>query len=475
MRAPIGVTAPARFRGALLTPADPGYDIARTVHNERAAAAPALIARCAGVADVRAALQLARREGLEIAVRGGGHSVGGYSSVGGGLVIDVSGLDWVRVDPATCTAWVGGGTRAIDLLIEAGEFGLVAVTGTIGTIGVGGLLLGLGEGYLTGRHGFGIDNVLELEVVTADERVLRVSADDNPDLFWAMRGAGANFGVVTAMRLRLHPAPERPMGGRLAFAGDDLAPVTAHLWQAMRHASPSFAPLATYMTGETGEPVVLVIPAHVGSADAAEQEAAALRHCGTPIIDDARFESYLDLIGEVSNGAPQAEPGAAPRTAWEILRFPFDENSELQQQAFLDQVRALRGKGQWLSLVLWRTAAPPAPVPSAAPRHPGITVFIASYWRDPSEDEARVQEVRGIAQALFGTGLVAQAANGVNHLADPDETRLSAVYGAESYKRLTQVKAAHDPGNRFRHNANIPPAMSPGVARGTAGDRGPTS
>ncbi|MGH2944733.1 MAG: FAD-binding oxidoreductase [Solirubrobacteraceae bacterium] len=455
------VAVPARFRGTILRPKDPGYDAARRIFNERLIARPAVIAQCAGVADVRAALRLACRHGLAITVRGGGHSVGGWSSIDGGLVIDLRPMRGIHVDPVTRSAWVGGGARAIDLIVEAAEHDLAPVTGVTADVGLGGLLLGLGEGYLTPRYGFGVDNVLALEVVTADERVLRVSADEHPDLFWAMRGAGANFGVVTAMHLRLHPAPQQGVGGFVTFAGDDMPRVTRHLWAVMDHGSEHYFPLARYDIDDAGRRRVAVIPGHVGPPDVAEREVGELRQCGTPVSDETAPMSYLDLIGEIGGGGARAdEPDPPRRQAWDLYQFPFGGDAQRQMDLLHDQVAGLVDTSRTPYLSLWRSVAPRAPgvAPSAAPRHHGIALFIASYWRDPGDDDEQVRRVREIGAACAESGLVTEAADAINHVGTLDDARARRIYGDQAYDRLARLKALYDPDNRFRRNCNIPPA-----------------
>jgi FAD/FMN-containing dehydrogenase len=450
-------TLPARFRGALITPHDASFEDARHVFNQRLAGHPAIIAQCAGVADVIAALRLADELALDIAVRCGGHSVAGWSTIDDGLVIDLTRMRNVLVDPATSTAWVGGGTRAIDLIVEAAEFGLAPVTGVTAKVGLGGLLLGLGEGYMTPRYGFGVDTVLELELVTADGTVVRASANENPDLFWAMRGAGANFGVVTAMRLQLFPAPERAVGGFVTFGEEDVPAVTRHLWHSMQHGSEHCYPMAKYHLDAEGRMRVAVIPGHVGPAEVAEREVEALRSCGTPVSDDLRVESYLDLINEVQGGGGRdANPDAPRRQAWDLYHFPFGQDAERQMEFLIAQAQSLGAAEPFL--YLWRTVAPPARLASAAPRHQGIALFIAAYWNSPHDDARLVPRVAELASGFVESGLVMESPNAMNHSGVNDEERVRRVYGAETYTRLAVLKAIYDPQNRFRRNFNVRPA-----------------
>jgi hypothetical protein len=442
-----------RFRGELLQPGEAGYDSARTTYNRRIQGQPAVVARCLGVQDVVTALALARDHGLEVSVRGGGHSVGGWSTNDGGLVIDLTLMRQVRIDAASRTAWVGGGTRAGDLLVEAERFGLVAATGVFPSIGLAGLTMGLGEAYLTPRHGYGADNLLAFELVTADGELLRVSADEHPDLFWAMRGAGANFGVVTALQVRLHPAPEHAVGGSITFDGADVAPVTRHLWDLMENGSEYFWPQVSYEADAAGELRITVGPGHTGSPELAAREIDALCAVASPIADERRAGSYLDLIFET--------PEPTMRQEWDLLFFPFDGDRERHIDALLahlaDADRHALAPGRLL--MLWRSVTPGAPaVPSVASRAAGVTLFVCSAWDEAERDEAELGWTRETNAALRAAGIGDDPPNTANHVSTVDDERVRRVYGAEAYARLAELKARYDPQNVFHRNFNVPPA-----------------
>jgi FAD/FMN-containing dehydrogenase len=441
------IVAPNDFRGELITEESKEYELARGIINTRLSGQPAVIARCAGIADVRAALRIARDNGLEISIRSGGHHVAGWASNTGGMVIDLSLMRWVHVNAGTSTAWAGGGTRAMDAIIETAEFGLVPVTGTAPTIGITGLLTGLGEGYLTPRHGFGVDNVLAFDLVTADNRVLRVSADQQPELFWAMRGAGPNFGIVTAIKLRLHPLPKQAIGGWLTFNSDDARNVTQHIWDVMKNGSEHFFPLTMYKHVRPGQMEVHVLPAHTGPTDVAEQEVNALRRCGSPTGDTVRPMSYVDLVKQIDL--------AHTRAMWDMYRFEFDGPAQEQANFLLEQAGQVPPSSY---ITIWRTNSTPVPPsPGAAPRLPGVTVCIENYWQDPAEDGERVRWLTETSRAFQASGLVTEAANAMNHVSVLDPERVRALYGKESYQRLETLKAEYDPENIFHRNYNIPP------------------
>lgn len=459
-------SAPPRFRGDFVLPSTSSYPEASAIWNARVGGSPAVVARCAGPADVREVLMLAREQGLVISVRGGGHGVTGSSSNDGGLIIDLTRMRHVQVDPASSTAWVGGGVLAGDVLLEALQFGLAPVTGISSGVGLVGLTLGVGEGYLSTKYGFAADNVLEFEVVTAAGEIIRVSADEHPDLFWAMRGAGANFGVVTGMRLRLHPAPGQAVGGMIVFGEDDLLPVTRHLWEVMERGSEYFNPFPIYSLDENGRPELAILPGHVGPAELAERELAELRSCGTVIRDESRVGSYADLVFE-SSDLPPVEP-PPNRSVWDLYRYEFGGDTERQIEVLLDVVRSLRpgaeprrpGGEARRFLNPWRTVPCSAPEPpSAAPRLPGISIFIASWcWSDPSEDEAEIRWLQETVEPFTSSGLVSEATNAMNHVSFPTAGRIKNLYGPLAYERLAQIKGIYDPDNVFHGNYNIPPA-----------------
>jgi FAD/FMN-containing dehydrogenase len=416
---------------------------------------PSLIARCVGVADVQAALTIAREHGMEISVRGGGHSVGGWSSNDGGLVIDLSLMRWVRIDPQARTAWVGGGAQAGDILVEAEPHGLVVSAGAGQSIGFPGLAMGLGEAYLTQKYGYACDNLLAFDLVTADGKLRRVSAEEHPDLFWAMRGAGPNFGIVTALKVRLHPLPEQAVGGRITFDGTKgLERLTRQVWQMLEHGSEHQWTQVAYTANASGAIEVHALPGHTGPPDLAEQEMAALCEAGTVIADDRTHTSYLGLVWELED---------LGTSAWEIARFPFGEDQVRQMAGLLKLVRSTDpelalapGRG----IILWRSPhIQPADPPSVAPRLSGLTVLVIAAWDegDPVRDAREATWVARIAGALRASGTVAEAGNTVNHASVPDQERARRLFGAEGYAKLARLKAEYDPENVFRRNFNIVP------------------
>jgi FAD/FMN-containing dehydrogenase len=319
------------------------------------------------------------------------------------------------------------------------------------TVGLSGLVLGLGEGYLTPRYGFGCDSVLAAELVTADGAVLQVSAEEHPELFWGLRGAGANLGVVTALRLQLHPMPDHVIGGWMRFAPEDTLRVTQHAWGVLETGLPGFFPFVVYELDDDGRLFVRVLPAHRGAREEAEREVDAFRRCARPVEDGTRSLPYPALLDEFD--APHEGP--RKRMAWDLYRFPFEGPRGRQVETLLAQAEA---QTAFSHFTLWRTIAPPPPSPAAAPRHRGISFFAASFWSRPEHDEAEFRWLRATGGALEASGMVSEAANAVNHVSFLDERRLRRLYGRFDYARLARLKAELDPENRFRSNANIPPA-----------------
>src|SRR4051812_39252495 len=282
------------MRGQVLSPRDDGYDAARAIWNGAHDGRPALIARCAGVADVMRAVELARSENLLVAVRGGGHSIPGFSSCDDGLVIDLSGMQAVHVDPAAQTARVEAGATWNTFDREAQAFGLATTGGLVSSTGVAGFTLGGGVGWLMREYGLACDNLISADVVTADGRLVRASADQNAELFWGIRGGGGNFGIVTSFEFQLHPVGPTIMGGPVFYPGDQAGQVL-RAWREWTESAPDeVTTLANLLTAPPvpflpedwhGKPLVAIIAAHSGTAQDGEQAVQPLREFGDPVAD----------------------------------------------------------------------------------------------------------------------------------------------------------------------------------------------
>ena len=282
------------MRGELLLPTSPGYDTARRIWNGAVDRRPACIARCTGVADVVAAVRFARERDLEIAVRGGGHNVAGTAVCDEGVVIDLSAMRAVWVDPAGRTAWVQGGALWGDVDHETQAHGLATTGGIIGHTGVAGLTLGGGIGFLMRKHGLAVDNMLAAEIVTADGSINWASADEHPDLFWALRGGGGNFGIVTAFRFALHPVGPTVMAGPVFWAADDTTDVLRFYRDFAAEAPDELGtvvrlgtvpPLPVIPEELHWRPAIAVICCYVGAVEDGERAVRDLRRFGTPLVD----------------------------------------------------------------------------------------------------------------------------------------------------------------------------------------------
>jgi FAD/FMN-containing dehydrogenase len=446
-------TLRAEFDGRVIAPGDPGYDWARAVFNGAIDRRPAVIIRPADPAGVARVVTLARETGLDLAVRSGGHGGAGHGVCDGGIVLDLSGLRALRVDPERRTAWAETGLTAGEYTTTVGAHGLATGFGDTGSVGLGGLTLGGGVGLLARKHGLTIDHLLAADVVTADGDLLRVDAEHHPDLFWAIRGGGGNFGVATAFQFRLHEVgtvvggmlmlPATPEVVRAVVAEAEAAPVELTTIVNVMSAPPMpFVP-----TEHHGALVVMVLLCHVGPVEAGERAVAPFRALATPIVDLVRPMSYPELF-------PPAEPDYRPTAAGQTLFMdgvdqPVAEavvahlgRSDSPMRAF--QLRVLGG------------AVSQVPADATAYAHRGrrILANVAALYRGP-EDRA-AQE----AWVAEGVAALRQGAPGafVNFLADEDSARVRDAYPGTTWDRLTAVKRRYDPANLFRLNQNIPPA-----------------
>lgn len=448
-----------RFRGEVVLPGDAGYDDARAVYNKRIDARPAAVARCRGAADVVTALRVAQEHGLELAVRGGGRHVAGYGTVDGGLVIDLGPIDGVRVDPGARTVRFGPGARNRDLLVEAEPHGLAPVTGVVGHVGASGLTLGGGIGWLGPRHGFASDNVLSVDLVTAAGEELRVSAEEHAELFWGVRGAGPNFGIAVSLEVRAFPVPRTVIGGDLVFAGAKGPEVLRRLRDLAPVCSPDLYFFALYGRAEArpeipahlhGELCLTVFAAHLGEPEAAREELRGLRVDARPDADLMRPTTYVDLHLDQDEVYPEI------RQYWAAEHLPLSD-------AAIDTIHDVAlGIEDWsvIDLYPWSGAmvGERAGDGAFACRDDGWDVATLAQWSDPAADDRQVAWAERISTELRAAGLVS---GGVypNMVSRLGTERLLDYYGPERYARLAALKAAHDPGNRFRRNANVEPEL----------------
>jgi FAD/FMN-containing dehydrogenase len=450
------------FRGELIWPADREYDTARTVWNGAIDRRPALIARPRGPADVVAAVRFAREQGLLVSVRGGGHSAPGFGVADGALMIDLSAMKEILIDPAARTAVAGAGLLWSELDAATQAYGLATTGGVDGTTGIAGLTLGGGLGWLDRLAGLTCDNLLGAEVVTADGRVLRAGEDTHADLFWALRGGGGNFGVVTSFTYRLHPVTE-VYGGLLGYTMDRAAEVLQAYREISADAPDRLALYAGLVTAPPapfvpehlrGQRVVGLIPVYFGAAAEAARALAPLLAASPPVLDLTKQMSYQE-VQRLTDGLNP--PGMHHYYTSEWLR-------DLDDQTIGELIAAAADAPSPSSaIILKRMGGAAGRVPAAATafwyRDAAYHLDIHAQWAPGSPPGPHIAWARAVRQA----GRRNSAGGGyVNFIgADEGTDRVRAAYGP-NYSRLAQIKAAYDPGNFFRINSNIPPAAPAG-------------
>jgi FAD/FMN-containing dehydrogenase len=451
----------ARLRGAALVPGSDGYDAARKVWNGMIDKHPAVIVRCTGVADVMAAVQFARDQRLVVAVRGGGHNVAGNAVCDDGIVIDLSPMKGIRVDPAARTVRAQGGVTWGELDRETQAFGLATTGGLISTTGIAGLTLGGGIGWLARKHGLVCGNLLSADVITADGRLLVASARQNPELFWAIRGGGGNFGIVTSFEYRLHALGPLVTGGLVLHpaerAGDVLRFYRGYIATApdALSAFPAFImvpPLPQVPTALHGTPAIAIAACYAGPPDDGERAVRPLREFGPPAADLLGALPYTTLQSLFDASAP-----AGGLSYWKSDYL--NELSDACIDVLVRHTAALPTLSPLNTVHLYPLGGAVARVGSTktafAHRAARYSTILAAEWFDPAQSEANIQWVRELWQAMrpFSTGGV-----GVNFLGgDEGAERVRAAYG-QNYARLAMLKKRYDPTNFFRLNQNIAPA-----------------
>jgi FAD/FMN-containing dehydrogenase len=444
-----------KLRGQVVRAGAEGYDAARKVWNGMIDKRPALIARCAGTADVINAVNFARDNRLLVAVRGGGHSFSGHSTCDGGLVIDLSPMKALRVDPVARTAWAQPGVKWIDFDHETQAFGLATTGGTVSDTGIAGLTLGGGLGWLSSKYGLTVDNLAAADVVTADGSFLKASATENPDLFWGLRGGGGNFGVVTSFEYQLHPVGPTILGGMIVYPLSKAKQVLRFYREFGKAAPDELTIYAGCITPPDGDTVVVLICCYCGPLDKGEKVIGSIKSLGTPL---------QDMLGPIPYVAQQSlVDGGFPAGSYYYTKADF--LSDLTDEAIEVVAEYAATKPSPLSGVLIQTARGAASrvAPDAmafAHRAFPYAPVIVSQWLDPAKSEENIGWARAFWTALHtfaGAGVY------VNDLGHDDEDRVRLAYGA-NYDRLAALKRKYDPDNLFRLNPNIKPALSAGVS-----------
>ena len=437
------------FAGDLIGPDHPAYERARRVHNGLIDRRPALIARCAGPADVVDAIGYARSQGLPLAIRGGGHNVAGRSTVDGGVVVDLSGMKGIHVSRRERTARAEAGLTWAGFNRETQAHALATTGGVVSTTGIAGLTLGGGIGYLMGRHGLTIDNLLSAEVVTADGRIVTASADEHPDLYWALRGGGGNFGVVTSFEFRLHPVGPMVTGGLVVHPIDRGADVLRFYRDAAAGAAEDLTIFAALTHAPDGSRIAGLVCGHCGTLADGEAAMAPLKRFGPPLLDTIGPIPYTGLNAMLDAANPA---GALNYWKTSFLNELTDESIDVMVRCFEQVPRSL--SAIMLEYVPARVAAVGITETAYPHRRRGFNLVVIGQWLDPASTEAAIRWTRESYAALQP---FTAARSYVNYQSDEDGSAVEAAYGP-NHARLRQVKAAYDPQNVFRLNQNILPA-----------------
>ena len=437
-------------RGDVITPEDSRYEQARRVWNAMIDRRPPLIARPRGAADVVTSVQFARRHHLPLAIRGGAHSIAGRGTCDDGIVIDFGDMKSIRVDPRAKRVRAEPGVRWTELDRETQAFGLATTGGTIGDTGIAGLTLGGGFGWLEGTCGMTVDNLLSADLVLASGELVHASEHEHADLFWALRGGGGNFGVVTSFEYRLHTVGPMILGGLMAHPFPAAAEVLTFYNDFMRTAPDELVAAAVLLTGPDGHQGCGIAVAYNGDIAEGERVVAPLKRFGTPVLDAIGPMPYLAQQALIEASMPpnllnywKAE--FADELSADVIRVAVDAFSRAPSPMCTMLFFPIRG-----------AASRVPPDATAFPHRKGYHVGIYALWHDPARNDAHIAWVRGAWTALqpYSAGGVY-----VNELGeDEGGDRVQVAYGL-NYDRLQQVKARYDPDNLFCLNANIAPLV----------------
>ena len=441
------------INGRIITPDDADYDHARRVFMGTIDRRPAMIVRAADATDVSRVITLARETGTELAVRSGGHSPAGHSASEGGIVLDLSALRGLEIDASSRTAWAETGLTAGEYSTAAGTHGLATGFGDAGTVGIGGITLSGGIGFLVRKHGMTIDDLLAAEVATADGQILRVDAEHHPHLFWAIRGGGGNFGVATRLKFRLHEV-DTIVGGMLFHpaSADVLAAFMAEAEAAPEELSTIVnvmpAPPLPFLAPEHhGRLVVMAMLVYAGDLEAGERAIAPFRALATPVADMVRPMPYPEMY----------PPGDESYRPVAVTRTLFTDSVELRTAesilAWLERATAPMAAAQ-LRVLGGAMARVPADATAFAHRDRRILANVVAMYAQPEDRAEHEAWVTGLASELSQ----GDPAGYAGFLGDEGEARVRAAYPGGTWERLADVKAAYDPENLFRLNQNVPPA-----------------
>jgi FAD/FMN-containing dehydrogenase len=441
------------FMGQIVQPEDPAYEETRKVHNGLIDKRPALIARCRGVADVIDALQLAQERKLEVAVRGGGHNVAGRATTEGGLMVDLSLMKGIHVDPTARRARAQGGTTWNEFNRETQLHGLATTGGVVSTTGIAGLTLGGGFGWLMSKHALALDNLESVEVVLADGRVVTANQEANTDLFWALRGGGGNFGIATSFEYRLHSVGPTITGGLIAY------PFSA-AWDVLRYFRDVTASLPDEFTvfagllhapDGSGTKLAALVLFHCGSLAEGERVVQPIKQFGAPALDAIGPMPYCQINAMLDAGFP--------RGALNYWKSSF--LTGLSDDAIHAMIDCFAGCPTPMGAVLlehFHGAVTRVGISDTAYPHraEGYNLLVLSQWMDPKHNEACIgwaRDAYATLQPFVGSGRY------VNYLGDDERDDVVAAAYGPNYQRLQRIKASYDPENVFRMNQNIRPLL----------------
>ncbi len=438
-----------QLKGAVIAPGDAEYETSRRVWNAMIDRRPAAIARCRDAGDVIAAVAFARARQLPIAVRGGGHNVAGRGTCDDGLVIDCCDMRGIRVDAAARTATAEPGLRWEDFDRETQKVGLATTGGTVGDTGIAGLTLGGGFGWLGGLFGMTVDNLIGADVVLASGELVHASASEHPDLFWALRGGGGNFGIVTSFEYRLHPVGPMIVGGMVLHPFERATEVLRFYRDFMATAPDQLTVAAVLVTAPDGHKAVALAAAYIGPVAEGDLAVAPLKTFGPPVVDMMGPHPYLGQQGMLSN--------AMPPNVMNYWKADFVDavNDDVIEAAVAAYAQAPSPLSSILFFPIHGAASRVAPEATAYPHRQGVHMGLYALWKDSEASAANIAWVRGAWAALqpFVPGGVY-----VNELGDDEgDDRVRLAYG-RNYERLARVKRQYDPDNILCLNANILPA-----------------
>jgi len=436
------------IHGPVILPSSADYDKARELWNPLVDRRPALIAKCTSVADIQASVQFARSHDLLTAVRCGGHSYAGFSMPNGGFVIDLAGVDGVEVDPAKKVAWVSGGARLGNLDRATVPHGLATTAGVVSHTGVGGLATICGQGRLARLHGYTIDNIREVEVLTADGRLLRANAKEHPDLYWGVRGAGGNFGIVTRFEFQLYEFDPTVTTFSYVYPLDRAKDVMKLYFELCERVPHEMSLSAGLTTSDTGETTASLSGTHLGTPEAAEKLIAPVAALGTPL------RKRLDAIDYVKLQSIADGTGRSPKSVYYRSGY-FNRVDERLPDVFVDYVTRSPWPGASLRFSQQGGVAGKVPshVTAFADRDALHQCAIEVEWTDPADTAANRQYADN-SWAVIGP--MSDGSFYLNFATDLSDAQVKNNFGA-NYPRLVEVKTKYDPSNFFRLNPNIKP------------------